>query len=75
MVKGAMKKPQTYTITEAAKRLKVRRQAVHEAIKRGLLRAKWGEVVISKKALLIDAESVESYRVSRRHQTAGKKND
>jgi predicted DNA-binding protein (UPF0251 family) len=70
-----MKKPKTYTITEAAQRLRVRRQAVHDAIKKGLLRAQWGEVIVKKKALLIDAASVESYRVSKRHQAAGKKND
>ena len=53
--------------------LGVSRQAVHEAIQKGLLKAKWGEVIVSKKALLINEESLKSYQVSTRHQTAGKK--
>jgi predicted DNA-binding protein (UPF0251 family) len=69
-----MKKQKSYTITEAAKLLRVSRQAVHEAIKNGLLDAKWGEVIVTQKALLISAESLKSYQVSTRHQTAGKKN-
>jgi hypothetical protein len=71
--KTGVKKQKSYTITEAAKLLGVSRQAVHEAIKNGLLKAKWGEVIITKKALLISEESLESYQVSTRHQTAGKK--
>jgi predicted DNA-binding protein YlxM (UPF0122 family) len=62
-----------YTITEAAKKLKLSRQAVHKAIKRKLLNAEWGEV--TQKALLISAESIRSYQVSKPHQDAGKKND
>ena len=53
--------------------LGVSRQAVHEAIKNGLLDAKWGEVIVTKKALLISEKSLNSYQVSTRHQTAGKK--
>lgn len=68
-----MKKTKSYTITEASKLLGVSRQAVHEAIKNGLLKAKWGEVIVTKKALLISEDSLKSYQVSFRHQTAGKK--
>ena len=71
--KTGVKKHKSYTITEAAKSLGVSRQAVHEAIKNGLLKAKWGEVIVTKKALLISEESLNSYQVSIRHQTAGKK--
>jgi hypothetical protein len=71
-----MKKPakKTYTITEAAKILKCSRQAVHDAIERKILSARWGEVIVRKNVLLISAESIESYQVSKRHQQAGKKN-
>jgi predicted DNA-binding protein (UPF0251 family) len=68
-----VKKQKSYTITQAAKLLGVSRQAVHEAIKNGFLKAKWGEVIVTQKALLISEESLKSYQVSTRHQTAGKK--
>lgn len=72
-----MKKSKSYTISEAAKKLGISRQAVHDAIKKGLLRAHWGEVIITTKATvrLISAESLKSYRPSERHQIAGKKID
>jgi len=66
-------KEKHFTITEAAKKLRISRQGVHEAIQKGLLRARWGEVTIVKKALLITADSIDSYRVSKRHRDAGKK--
>jgi predicted DNA-binding protein YlxM (UPF0122 family) len=71
--KTAVKKQKSYTITEAAKLLGISRQAVHEAIKNGLLDAKWGEVIVTKKALFISEKSLNSYQVSTRHQTAGQK--
>ena len=41
-----MAKKQThFTISEAAKKLGVTRAALHEAIKKGRLDAKWGETV------------------------------
>lgn len=56
--------PKQFTITEAAKKLKVTRAGVHDAIKRGRLKAKWGVTVqiVRKKALLISAASLERYR-------------
>lgn len=72
----SMKRPRKkshYTITEAAKRLKVSRQAVHLAIKKGALKARAKKVV--EVVWLIPADSLESYRVSALHQSAGKKND
>ena len=74
-----MKKPKAYTITEAAKKLGVSRQAVHEAIHKKQLKAKRGKIVqtrIVKTTVVgwtIDPESLEDYRVSALHQTAGKK--
>jgi len=38
------KKPTSYTITEAAKKLGVKRQAIHEAIKKGRLEAERGKI-------------------------------
>ena len=70
-MKKPAKKKTHFTVAEAAKKLGISRQAVHDAITKGLLRARWGE--IRTKALLISAESLKSYRPSARHQTAGKK--
>ncbi|MGH7844513.1 MAG: helix-turn-helix domain-containing protein [Candidatus Binatia bacterium] len=75
------KKPtkKTYTITEAAKKLGVKRQAVHEAIKKGLLEAERGEIVqtrvvkVTVSGWKISAKSLDAYRVSDPHQKAGKK--
>ena len=44
--------PKNYTITEAAEKLKITRAAVHLAIQKKKLRAKW--------ALLIDSKDLES---------------
>jgi excisionase family DNA binding protein len=75
-----MKKPaKSYTITEAAKKLGISRQAVHGAIRKGQLEAKRGKIVqtrIVKSTVMgwkISPESLEDYRVSALHQTAGKK--
>jgi len=38
------KKATSYTITEAAKKLGVKRQAIHEAIKKGRLEAERGKI-------------------------------
>jgi excisionase family DNA binding protein len=62
----------TYTITEAAKRLGISRQAVHEAIKKGLLEAEQVEVVQS--VWQIPAQSLKTYRVSQSHKQRGEKN-
>jgi excisionase family DNA binding protein len=67
--------PKTYTISEAAKKLGVTRAALHEAIKKGRLDAKWGETVqvIRKKSLLVSAADLKNYRVDVSHQDRGKK--
>lgn len=65
------KKKTLYTITAAAKRLGVSRQAVHLAIKKGALKARAKKVI--EVVWYIPEESLESYRVSVLHQTAGKK--
>jgi predicted DNA-binding protein YlxM (UPF0122 family) len=62
-----------YTITEAADELGISRQAVHQAIKKKLLNARWEKVPVPQKVLVISAESLKEYEVSLRHQTAGKK--
>lgn len=67
-----MPKKTLFSISEAAKRLKISRQAVHLAIKKGALKAKQRKVV--KIEWEISAESLRSYSVSDLHQTAGKKN-
>src|SRR6266576_2591821 len=59
------KKPTSYTITEAAKKLGVKRQAIHEAIKKGRLEAERGKIShtrIVKTTVVgwkIDAKSLE----------------
>lgn len=75
------KKPTVYTLSEAAKKLGISRQAVYHAIKKGLLEAKDRKVVqtkIVKTTIVvktISASAIESYLVSSRHQSAGKKTD
>ena len=68
-------KKKTYTITEAANKLGITRAAVHEAIRKGRLKADWGETVqiIRKKALLINAADLKSYHVDSARQFSGKK--
>jgi len=71
----------TYTITEAAKKLRVSTNAIRKAIKRGRLTAVKGKYrvrrVISRTltGYLISAKELSAYRVSERHQQAGKKTD
>ena len=64
-----------FTITEAAEKLGITRAAVHEAIKKGRLEAKWGERVrtVKDKVLLISGKSLKSYRVDPARQSSGKK--
>jgi predicted DNA-binding protein (UPF0251 family) len=69
MVKDTEKKE--FTITEAAKKLGVSRQAVHVAIKKGSLKARAKKV--AEVVWYITSGSLESYRVSGLHQAAGKK--
>jgi hypothetical protein len=68
-----------FTITEAAKKLGVTRQAVHDAIRKKQLKAKRGKIVQIKTVKTtivgwqISPESLKEYEVSRLHQDAGKK--
>jgi helix-turn-helix protein len=66
-----------FTITEAAKALRITRAAVHRAIKQGRLAAERGEIVklIRKKTSgwIIQQKSLDDYRVSSLHQWVGKK--
>ena len=60
-----------FTLTEAAKKLGISRQAVHKAIERGALKAR--RVRVQKTEWQISAEALRSYIVSELHQSAGKK--
>jgi predicted transcriptional regulator len=66
-----------YTITEAAKELKITRAAVHRAIKQGRLEAERGEILrvvtVKSQGWKISAKSLNEYRVSSLHQWVGKK--
>jgi predicted transcriptional regulator len=64
-----------FTITEAAKKLRISRQAVHEAIAKGQLEAKRGKLVktVTVQAWLISAAALKAYRVSFSHKRRGKK--
>jgi hypothetical protein len=66
-------KRKKYTITEAAKKLRVSRAAVHLAIKKGKLDATWGKTTQVVEALLIDSKDLEAYRVDLTRQRSGKK--
>jgi excisionase family DNA binding protein len=67
--------PKQFTITEAAKRLKVTRAAIHDAIKQGRLKAKWGVAirVVKQKALMIPEQSLKQYAVNRFQQQRARK--
>ena len=64
-------KPKTYTITEAAKKLGISRQSVHEAIKTGRLPAKWGKQIIE--VLEISAKDLDAFHVDHEQKARGKK--
>jgi predicted DNA-binding protein (UPF0251 family) len=70
-----MTSKKTFTITEAAKKLGITRTAVHDAIKKGRLKAEWGKVVHTVRALIIPCENLEEYRVDASRQDRGKKSD
>jgi len=72
------KKKTAYTVSEAAKKLKVTRAAIHDAIKQGRLKAKWGLAirVVKQRALLIPEQSLKQFTVDRsQQQRARKKTD
>ena len=66
-----MNRGKYYTITQAARRLGISREAVFGAIKAGKLKASLVKVVT--KAWEIDPKSVDAYPVSISHQYRGKK--
>ena len=65
-----------YTISEAAKKLKVTRATLHKAIEAGRLSATWTtlEQTIKKQARVISAASLASFQVDKAQQKRGKKN-
>lgn len=60
-----------YTLTEAAKVLRVSRQSVHLAIKRGRLPAKLTKRTVE--VYSIDQKDLDTYRVNHTRQRSGKK--
>jgi predicted DNA-binding protein (UPF0251 family) len=66
--------PKQYTITEAANRLGITRAAVHDAIRKKRIRATWGDVEVTIRALLISGDDLKKYRVDLSRQERGKKN-
>ena len=68
-----MAKKKHYTVSEAARELKITRSAVHLAVKKGKLNASWGKTTQVIEALLIDSKDLEAYRVDLTRQRSGKK--
>jgi excisionase family DNA binding protein len=66
-------KRKSYTIAQAAKKLRISRQAVSRAIKKGQIKAQLEKV--ETRIWRIPAKSIEGYQPSRSHQDRGKKND
>ena len=71
------KNPTAYTLSEAARKLGISRQAVHEAIKKGLLEAHKANItktiVRVTRGWLIHADALTKYQVSDSHIIRGKK--
>jgi len=65
------KNPTSYTITEAAKKLGITRQAVHAGIKSGRLRAKWGKQTTN--VLLISEKDLERFSIDPEQKARGKR--
>lgn len=68
-----MKPKRFYTITEAARKLKVTRAAIFEAIKKERLKAKWGPIGPPPKGWRIPRDDLHKYEVSLPQQERGKK--
>jgi len=66
-----MPRKKTYTLQEAARKLRISRAAVYEAIRFGRLKAH--HTVIRLRSWKIDAADLLTYQVSASHQSAGKK--
>ena len=64
-----------FTVAEASRKKGVTREAVHLAIKKGLLNHEWITVerVIKKRIRVIPAESLKNYHVDESRQARGKK--
>ena len=71
-----MAKKKFYTVSEAADAKGVTRGAIHQAIEKGRLTAKWDtrEQTIRKKVLVISAKSLAAFKVDAHQQRRGKKN-
>ena len=73
------KKQKLYTITEAAKKLGVSRQAIHDAIGRGVLKATKETFVVTKlvktthRGYEIPEDELRKYQPSDLHVWTGKK--
>jgi hypothetical protein len=71
------KKRLLYTLSEAAKKLGISRQAVHEAIKKGLLEAHKAKItktiVRVTQGWVIEPDALIKYQVSQSHIIRGKK--
>jgi predicted DNA-binding protein (UPF0251 family) len=71
------KKPPPLTLSEAAKKLGISRQAVHEAIRRGLLEAHKAKItktiVQVAQGWVIEPDALLKYQVSQSHIIRGKK--
>jgi excisionase family DNA binding protein len=69
------KKKQFYTVSEAAKALKIGRAAVHAAIRDGRLHAEETTLtqVIKRRAYVISAKDVKAFQVDKNQQKRGKK--
>ena len=69
-----------YSVSEVAKLLGVSRQAIHDAIKRGILKATRGKVEVVRvvksvqRGLRISERELGKYRPDSMHQWVGKKN-
>jgi len=63
----------SYTLTEAAKKLKISRQAVLLAIKQGKIKGRLVTVRIPTRTWRISVKGVESYKVSASHKKRGLK--
>ena len=70
-----LKTPAVYTLSEAATKLGISRQAVHEAIRKGLLDAHKGKIIKTyvSRGWMISDKSLKKYQVSDSHVTRGKK--
>jgi DNA-binding XRE family transcriptional regulator len=65
-----------YTVSEAAKKLRVTRATLHKAIEAGRLSATWTTIsqTIQKRARVISAASLSAFKVDKDQQKRGKKN-